>query len=248
MMLCDDFNTKLQAYLDDHQSPTSDPALLQHASACDACRPYLHLEAVVLSRLPDLNLSRAPDVETGRHQIDRVVSSKSHLGVRLRRSRIGRSLVASVVAATCMLGFFSYGKWSRDAHEVNSNLLTNDPSHVTRDESRAIEFAISKDMIKSVPFFDAMAQRNFASLMTTELPNLPDWSPPKVTGLIYNVGQHPEWVELPATVASPFRPVAHSVVTALDVIRQTLPGTQSSSTTSPGEQQTIVTDQSATLA
>jgi hypothetical protein len=113
-MKCHEFEDRLQALLDDRQSPAGDSALAAHAAACDACGHLLHGQQVLLAglhaalpplandfsrRTVDRFLAEATD-----QPLEALVLSQPHRSLVARRAwQVAGWLLAT--AAALLIGF-----------------------------------------------------------------------------------------------------------------------------------------------
>jgi hypothetical protein len=194
-MNCQEFDDRLDTLLDDRIDPLHDQALIEHTWRCEECSRKLMLQDNLLRILP-LAAPAPPDALAQKRSRQRPTASTF--------SRIP----ALVTAAAGLLFFSLFGIPGHNAPTGPQLISPPRPSN-------AIISSLATDDTQS----PRDSRTNLASIATH--PDIP-WAPSTVEAIF--VEARPELTIISTRVARPFRPVATSVVSAWDVIRQTFPG------------------------
>lgn len=210
-MHCENFELQLQAMLDERRGAEIDAALTRHANQCPACHQLLADYTVLLGAVSLRAVSSCPEVAVPTDLADQVLSDLPRLRTSGVRGVLGsnRRLVAGLaVAASLMIATYFWIDYRQKMALYNDLDMLSVEAEVQRFEAM-------------LPLLDMLDQQGVESVCRAtgrSMATLPTtvWNSPSDPLLVAHTG----WRR---SVASGFRPLADSMVSALDALRGTLP-------------------------
>lgn len=193
-MNCQEFDNRLDALLDDRIDPLHDQTLVEHTWLCEDCSRKLLLQDTLLQLLP--SAVSVPE-EAPPPEL-----------LRGTARAISSRLAALVTVAAGLLFVSLFGIPGRSTPNGSQVTLPALPPDTMTPPSLVHDMQLPQNSRRDLAAIDAHSGLA--------------WTPSTMEAIF--VEARPELTNISTRVARPFRPVAISVVSAWDVIRQTFPG------------------------